>query len=185
MSSPDDPGEPSESTTERKGPTAWDVALRLLGVRARSRSEMAQRLARRGFDADTIAEVMARLDAHKLLDDEEFAAEWVHSRHMYSGRGRVALRHELAAKGVDATIVARALDEIDPEDERATARGLVDRKLTPTVTEQLVRALDDNDRSVRDKHFRRLVGMLVRRGYPQAMAIDVVGGAIDEITTAD
>ena len=53
------------------------------------------------------------------------------------------------------------------------------------MTEQLVRALDDNDRSVRDKHFRRLVGMLVRRGYPQAMAIDVVGGAIDEITTAD
>ena len=79
----------------------------------------------------------------------------------------------------------KSLDEIDPEDERATARGLVDRKLTPTVTEQLVRALDDNDRSVRDKHFRRLVGMLVRRGYPQAMAIDVVGGAIDEITSAD
>ncbi len=74
MSSPDDPGEPSASTTEPKGPTAWDVELRLLGVRARSRSEMAQRLARRGFDADTIAEVMARLDAHKLLDDEEFAA---------------------------------------------------------------------------------------------------------------
>ena len=79
----------------------------------------------------------------------------------------------------------RALDEIDPEDERAAARNLVDRKLTPTVAEQLVRAAEDNDRSVRDKHFRRLVGMLVRRGYPQAMALDVVGGAIDEITSAD
>ncbi len=146
---------------------------------------MAQRLARRGFDADTVDEVMTRLDAHKLLDDEEFAAEWVHSRHTYSGRGRVALRHELAAKGVDVAIVQRALDEIDPDDERAAARNLVDRKLTPTVTEQLVHAAETNDRSVRDKHFRRLVGMLVRRGYPQSMAIDVVGGAIDEITSAD
>lgn len=146
---------------------------------------MAQRLTRRGFDADTVDEVITRLDAHKLLDDEEFAAEWVQSRHTYSGRGRVALRHELAAKGVDVAIVQRALDEIDPDDERAAARNLVERKLTPTVTEQLVRAAEDNDRSVRDKHFRRLVGMLVRRGYPQATAIDVVGGAIDEITSAD
>ncbi|RPA66061.1 regulatory protein RecX [Gordonia oryzae] len=149
------------------------MALRLLGVRARSRGEMQERLVRRGFDADTVAEVMRRLDSAGLLDDEDFAAEWVWSRQTHSGRGRVALRHELKAKGVDAATIESVLSNIDPEDERAVASRLVAKKLTPRVLEQVA------DRAVRDKHFRRLVGMLVRRGYSQSMAIEVVGEHLD------
>ncbi|MGV9824721.1 MULTISPECIES: regulatory protein RecX [unclassified Gordonia (in: high G+C Gram-positive bacteria)] len=171
MSSAADPGEPS-------GPSAWDAALRLLGVRARSRSEMAQRLTRRGFDEDTVADVMARLDKAELLDDEDFATEWVRSRHTYSGRGRVALRHELAEKGIDPAVAERALDDVDPDAERAAAAALVARKLTVRVVDELASA----DRVLRDKQFRRLVGMLVRRGYPQSMAIDVVTEALDSAT---
>ncbi|MDF3282019.1 MULTISPECIES: regulatory protein RecX [unclassified Gordonia (in: high G+C Gram-positive bacteria)] len=167
--------EPSGATgsSGATGPTAWDVALRLLGVRARSRGEMQERLVRRGFDADTVADVMRRLDSAGLLDDEDFASEWVRSRHTHSGRGRVALRHELKAKGVDAATIENALSDIDPEDERAVAGRLVAKKLTPRVLEQVA------DRAERDKHFRRLVGMLVRRGYPQSLAIDVVGEHLD------
>lgn len=159
---------------KRSGPSAWDVALRLLGVRARSRSEIRDRLVRKGFDADTVDEVMDRLDRHHLVDDAEFAGEWVRSRHTNSGRGRVALRRELQAKGVSATIIADALDEVDPESERAVAAALVTRKLTPTQRERL-----HDDPAMRDTLFRRLTGMLLRRGYPQAMAISVVNEALD------
>ena len=84
--------------TQKKGPSAWDSALRLLGVRARSRHEMRERLTRKGFDADTVDEVMTRLDKHQLLDDTDFAAEWVRSRHLNSGKGRVALGGTRRAK---------------------------------------------------------------------------------------
>ena len=166
-----------DTTTDpegRKQPSAWDAALRLLGVRARSRSEMRERLSRRGFEPDVVDDVMDRLDRGGLLDDEDFAAEWVRSRHANSGRGRVALRHELVAKGVDADTIESALADIDPDTERSVATGLVERKLTATVREQV-----RDDRSARDKQFRRLVGMLVRRGYPQTLAIDVVGECLD------
>ncbi|MFT4044241.1 MAG: regulatory protein RecX [Gordonia sp. (in: high G+C Gram-positive bacteria)] len=167
---------------EKAGPSAWDAALRLLGVRARSRSEMTQRLRHRGFDEDTVADVMARLDRAKLLDDEEFAAEWVRSRHTNSGRGRVALRHELAGKGIDSAIVERVLADIDTDDERDTAAALVARKLTGAVVAELT--ADAGDRSARDKYFRRLAAMLMRRGYPQSIAIEVVTEALDTVTAS-
>ena len=42
----------------RRRASAWDVALQLLGVRARSRSEMCERLARRGFSEDEVETTM-------------------------------------------------------------------------------------------------------------------------------
>lgn len=153
----------------RKGPTAWDSALRLLGARARSRHEMRDRLQRKGFDVDTIDDVMERLVAGGLLDDEDFAHEWVRSRSQNSARGRRALRQELSTKGVASETVEAALAEIDPEDERAIAADLVDRKLTPSILEQA-----QADRMGREKALRKLVGMLVRRGYSQSMALDLV-----------
>lgn len=158
----------------KPGPSAWDTALRLLGVRARSRTEMRQRLQRKDFDVHAVDDVMDRLDRARLLDDAEFAAEWVHSRHTYSGKGRIALRHELKAKGVADDLIEAALAEVAPDDERAVAVGLVHRKLTPSVT-----AAVTEDRAARDKQSRRLTAMLVRRGFAQPLAIEVVSDALD------
>lgn len=158
---------------ERKGPSAWDSALRLLGVRARSRQEMRERLTRKGFEDDVVDETMARLDKHGLLDDEDFASEWVRSRSRNSGKGRVALRHELRNKGIDESIISETIAEIDPEAEREIAAQLVTRKLTPSAAERITA-----DRAEREKALRRLVGMLVRRGYSQSLAFDVVGEAL-------
>ncbi|PKZ67306.1 RecX family transcriptional regulator [Gordonia terrae] len=165
-----------DSDPDRKGPSAWDSALRLLGVRARSRQEMRDRLTRKGFEPEVVDEVMARLEQHKLLDDEEFASEWVRSRHLNSGKGRVALRHELRTKGVDESVISEALADIDPDDERDIASGLVARKLTPSVVDRI-----GDDRAERDKAMRRLVGMLVRRGYSQSLAFEVVGEALSAL----
>jgi regulatory protein len=165
-----------DSDPDRKGPSAWDSALRLLGVRARSRQEMRDRLTRKGFEPDVVDEVMARLERHKLLDDEEFASEWVRSRHLNSGKGRLAVRHELRTKGVDESVISEALADIDPDDEREIAAGLVARKLTPSTIDRIA-----DDRAERDKAMRRLVGMLVRRGYSQSLAFEVVGEALSAL----
>ncbi|MBD0861355.1 regulatory protein RecX [Gordonia sp. zg691] len=165
-----------DKNPDRKGPTAWDSALRLLGVRARSRQEMRERLTRKGFDADTVDDVMERLDRHQLIDDADFASEWVRSRSRNSGRGSVALRHELRIKGIDESIIGDVLSDIDPDAEREIAAGLVDRKLTASTVERIAA-----DRTEHEKAKRRLVGMLVRRGYSQSLAFDVVGEALSAL----
>lgn len=162
---------PRESRSTGSGPSAWDAALRLLGARARSRQEMQDRLVARGFDTDEIATTMTRLDEWKLLDDADFAHEWVRSRHANSARGRHALRRELRAKGIDDDIVADALETIDPDAEREIAYALAEKKLT-------FDADDLADPSIRAKAFRRLSGALGRRGYPPEVITSVVKDVI-------
>src|SRR6266536_6471094 len=60
--------------------TAKDRALRLLGVRSRSREELRRRLLAAGFPAEEVATAVRDLEAVGLVDDERFAGEWARDR---------------------------------------------------------------------------------------------------------
>ena len=66
------------AATERLDP--WQVAVKLLAMRAMSTEELRQRLARRGYAGDQIASVIAKLTAARYLDDAEYARTWARSR---------------------------------------------------------------------------------------------------------
>lgn len=152
-------GQHAEGGTEAQ---AKDVCLRLLTDRARSRAELETKLVERGYESEIVERVLGRLVEIGLIDDADFAQQWVHSRHTYSGKGKRALAVELRLKGIDQDIASEALAQIDQEDERARAADLVRRKLRN-------RPIDD-----RDKVMRRLVGMLARKGYSASMSYEVV-----------
>ena len=159
---------PLPSTSETPEEQAHAACLRLLTVRARSRAELAGRLAKRGFPDDVTEAVLTRLAGVGLIDDDDFAAQWVRSRQTYAGKGKRALAAELRTKGVDAEVIAAALEGLDPGTEQARAEQLVERKLRRE-------ALGDGDDP---KIIRRLVAMLARRGYNQSMAVAVVTDAL-------
>jgi regulatory protein len=125
-------------------------------------------MAKHGYPDEVAETVLSRLVSVGLVDDEDFAAQWVRSRHTYSGKGKRALAAELRTKGVDAEVIAAALDGIDAGAERGRAEQLVERKLRREV-------LAEGDDP---KVMRRLVGMLARRGYNQTMAVAVVTDAL-------
>jgi regulatory protein len=102
-----------------------------------------------------------------LVDDTDFAEQWVRSRRVNAGKGKRALAAELRTKGVDNEVIAAALADIDGGAERERAEQLVSDKL------RRERLTDDDA-----KLARRLVGMLARRGYSQTMALDVVRVAL-------
>lgn len=158
---------PPPSTSEKpaepkREEQARDVCLRLLTVRARTRSELEAQLTKRGYADDVSARVLDRLVEVGLLDDVAFAEEWVRSRRANSGKGKRALATELRTKGVDPDVIAETLDSVDAGEWRVQAEELVAAKLRRDK-------LDDEM-----KVTRRLVGMLARRGYSQGMAFDVV-----------
>ncbi|MEU7767430.1 recombination regulator RecX [Nocardia sp. NPDC049190] len=142
---------------------AKEACLRLLAVRARSRAELAQRLAAKGYSPEVSEQALDRLADVRLIDDAAFAEQWVNSRHTVSGRGKQALAQELRRKGVAQSDAASALAAITDDDEEVRAAELVRRKLRSGT-----RDLD------RDKTIRRLVGMLARRGFTQSTAYRVV-----------
>ncbi|MFE3443975.1 recombination regulator RecX [Nocardia sp. NPDC059180] len=163
----------SDETPEASGSggtveQAKDACLRLLAVRARSRAELTQRLAAKGYTAEVSEYALDRLAEVGLIDDAAFAQQWVQSRHTYSGKGRQALAQELRRKGVSKDDAESALAAVTTDDEHDRATELVRRKLRTMPAN-----LD------RDKAIRRLVGMLARRGYNPPTAYAVVKAELD------
>jgi regulatory protein len=160
---------PSQSTSESREEQARDLCLRLLTARARTRAQLAAQLTKRGFPEEVSGRVLDRLAEVGLVDDQDFAEQWVRSRHLNAGKGKRALAAELRTKGVDDEVIAEALADVDADAERGRAEQLVADKL------RRERLSDDADDV---KVARRLVGMLARRGYSQAMAFEVVKVAL-------
>jgi regulatory protein len=144
---------------------AREICLRQLAVRPRTRAELAGALARRGISEEVAAQVLDRYDEVGIIDDAAFARAWVSSRHAGRGLARRALADELRRRGVDGDTASEALGELSEETEAETARALVDRKLRTVRGEP-------------DAVFRRLVGMLARKGYPPGVAIRAVKDAL-------
>jgi regulatory protein len=153
--------EPDQEAVARK------ILLEQLTGQARSRKELAAKLAARNVPEDLATRLLDRFEEVGLVDDAAFARTWVASRQPAGsggGRGlaRRALAQELRGKGIADEVAREVLDEIDPDDEEAAARALVRRRL------RSVAGLD------RDKAVRRLVGMLGRKGYSPGLAFAVV-----------
>lgn len=157
---------PPQSTSDKREEQAHELCLRLLTVRSRTRSELSGQLAKRGYPHDVAETVLSRLVTVGLIDDADFAEQWVRSRRARAGKGKRALAAELRTKGVDADVIAAALDGIDAAAERERAEQLVEQKLRRETL------ADDA------KVMRRLVGMLARRGYSQSMAVSVVSDGL-------
>jgi regulatory protein len=155
---------PPPSTSERREEQARALCLRLLTARACTRAELAGQLKKRGYPDEVSTWVLDRLTDVGLVNDADFAEQWVQSRRANASKGKRALATELRTKGVEDDVIAVALNGIDSAAEHDRAAKLVRTKLRRE-------SLDGDEAKVA----RRLVGMLARRGYSESLCFDVVG----------
>ncbi|WP_426939543.1 regulatory protein RecX [Pseudarthrobacter sp. S3] len=147
------------------------IVLRQLTSSAKSRLQLARKLAERNIPEDVAEAVLDRFQEVRLIDDAEFADMWVRSRSQSRKLAKGALRRELADKGIDADTAAVALEQLSDADEEVAARLLVERKLRA--------GSELSDRAERDKITRRLASMLARKGYQPSQAFRIVGEVLD------
>jgi len=141
---------------------AKDAALRLLAVRARSVSEVGDRLRRKGHTTDVIERVVGDLAAAGLLDDRAFAVMWVDERRRLRPCGEMRLRQELRTKGVAPTVIDEVLAEASDE--------VTEIDLARRAAARRVARLRAGDRTGR----ARLHSFLLRRGFSYEVAGQVV-----------
>jgi regulatory protein len=144
----------------------FDAAMAILQRRLHSRAEMKTKLLRKEYLGDMVEDVLNDLTRLGYVDDARFAKTKALSaaQHRHHGKRRAQL--ELMKSGVDRTTANRALEDVyDVTDSTAMARELA-RKKAPSL-----KRLDP----VVAK--RRLVGMLLRRGFD----FDTIKPVIDEV----
>lgn len=141
---------------------ARTVAMRTLTARARTRHELEQSLRAKNVPQTAINAVLDRLEEVGLVNDASFAVDWVTSRQQRRHLSRRVLRRELQAKGVESIEIDRALDHVDLDAEFNSARDLVERKRAAMIGLS------------RDVQYRRLAGMLSRRGFDASITARVL-----------
>ncbi|TNB73894.1 regulatory protein RecX [Arthrobacter sp. BB-1] len=156
---------------------AQAIVYRQLTASAKSRRQLARKLAERNIPEDVAEAVLDRFQEARLINDADFADMWVRSRAQSRKLAKGALRRELAEKGIDQETAAAALEQLSDADEEASARQLVERKLRP--------GLDLQDRAERDKAARRLASMLARKGYQPSQAFRIVNDVLESQAAPD
>ena len=146
---------------------ARTIVLRKLAAQARTRAELRTALDAKQVPVEASEAVLDRMEAVGLVDDAGFAQDWVTSRQQRRHLSRLALRRELVAKGVEGDHIDVALEQVDDDDELAAARRLAAKKM---------RSLVGQDRQVQ---YRRLAGVLGRRGFSSSLISRVVSESLN------
>jgi regulatory protein len=144
---------------------ARESALRLLAVRARSRSELADRLARKGLEPGVVSEVLDGLEEVGLIDDRAFARLWVDERLRLRPVGPRRLVHELSEKGVTREVIDEVVAEAFSEErEIDVARRAVEKRAARAGGRLDAREL------------QRIRSLLLRRGFSFEVTREVLEG---------
>jgi regulatory protein len=144
------------------------VALGLLSRRAYSAAEVAERLARRGFDGATIQKEVARLEGAGLIDDRALAE---------------AVARDVARRGYGRTGVAASLRrrKVRPSESSVALGGFGDEREREALGAALKRAERRHGRwRELPEERRKVVRYLLARGFAVALIRDALSAAEGE-----
>jgi len=90
-----------------------EAALRFLAYRPRSSSEVREHLSKKNTSEELVHRVLAKLEASKLINDQEFGSWLVESRSRSRPRGARLLRRELQEKGLEKDLITQLVSNIN------------------------------------------------------------------------
>ena len=145
---------------------AYQRALNFLSYRIRSEKEIRQNLNKHQIPEEIVEGVLDKLRRVSLVDDREFASQWVENRVHFKPRGKRALSSELFQKGISNQIIEDILAELNEEE---LAFNFARTKITK---------LSNLDEKAFQK---KLSGFLTRRGFPYHINKEVIFTLWNEI----
>jgi regulatory protein len=138
---------------------AYELALKALGRKERTESELAGWLAERGVEDAERIEVLTRLVEDGSIDDGRFARRYAEDKRELADWGPDRIREALDARGVPAELIEAAVASESEEDIVARASAMLARSGTEVA--------DERGR-------QRALAQLARRGFPLEAAYDAV-----------
>ncbi|MDQ2665269.1 MAG: recombination regulator RecX [Gemmatimonadota bacterium] len=148
----------------------YDRALNMLAFRARSSSELARALKRKGADPVHVSAAVSRLVEQGFIDDAAFARAYTRSKVVGANHSKRRVQMDLRRKGVAGDVSEGAIADVFEEE------GVDQLALVETAARKKLRTLHTLEPAVQR---RRLYGFLARRGYDAddiRRAMEIIGG---------
>lgn len=107
----------------------YEVALKYLNIRLRSRKELYEYLSKKGYTKDIINIVLEKLVAQGYLDDRIYAISFVHDRVLMSSYGPNKIRGELEHFGISNEVINNALNSYNESLEKERIEKLINKQI--------------------------------------------------------
>lgn len=130
--------------------TCKDYAVKLLGFCDRSEKEIREKILKKGYSEEECEEAISFCREYGYINDERYAAHFVHDAVELKKWGKTRIRMELKCKGVADEIVDIVLGEIENETD-----------ILKSEMERRFKDSDFSDPKIKSKVF----GYFARRGY--------------------
>lgn len=129
-------------------------ALKMLGRRELSESQVRQRLVRKGHTEDDIDAAVTRLKDERAIDDTRVAEAIARTETAVKRRGKLRVRRQIEQAGIAPAVAKQALDSVfEDVDDEALLEAALGRRLR------------GNKLIADDREFQRLYRYLAAQGF--------------------
>jgi regulatory protein len=140
---------------------AFRKAADFCAIQDRCIAEMHQKLQSWGVDRDSAENIIERLLKEGFIDEQRFASAFARGKFRNLHWGRIKIVAELRGRKINTALIAKAINEIDPDEYRETIAKLFARKM---------KELKSNTRENRFKVMR----FLASKGFEQDLIREIV-----------
>ena len=150
---------------ENKIYIVYDLAIKYIAKKMRSKREIINYLQGKEIDNDTISKVIDILYKQKYLDDEMYAKAYVNDRILLSMDGPLKIRSKLEELGIKEEYINNALVEFTEDIEKEKIKKIIDKKITTNRTK--------SNYVLRNK----IIEYLYTLGYSRAISTSIISEA--------
>ena len=151
--------------TEKQGKA---YAFRLLSIKDRTKTELTERMQKKGFEEGIITNVIQYMMHLGYIDDKKYATHFAEMRAKYDKFGPHRILTELLKRGIEKCMAETVVKDVFPEGrELSNALSLANDWVARQNT-------TDKDRTK-----RRLYGYLARRGFDSSVIISTLMEVLD------
>ena len=164
-----DDNELEELIYEEEFSRAKDYVYRLLARRMYTKKEIQNKLQSQKYSMRVIQNILSLMEEYGYLNDRLFAEEWIELRIQKKPKGRIVLKHELMQKGIEESIIEKALEsKLDESKLYEKALELARNRVKAYSKDDVLTAK------------RKLMNFLIRRGFDFETIRDVIEKVIED-----
>lgn len=118
-----------EINKENYKSSIYDVSIKYISVRMRSKKELEEYIKKKKYDQKDIEETIKRLQSQDLLNDEKFAKSYINDKLYLTNYGLTKIKNDLLKLGVEEYIIDAIVNNIDLQVINDKLSKIIDKEL--------------------------------------------------------